>query len=78
MNGANGDFVSLKERCVGLLFSCPEDQARPDCPFAEVRRQDVLARVMWLKQRSLAELQGLYGQHVNCLTQRRTARQNPG
>jgi hypothetical protein len=63
---ADDEIMTLKLRCVDLMFDCPRQRRDANCPFAEARTQDIVERVGWLKQRSAAELHELLVHHALC------------
>jgi hypothetical protein len=61
------EAIALKLCCVDLLFDCPRQSCKSNCPFAPVRaQQDIVARVNWLKQRNIDELRNLVAHHATC------------
>lgn len=67
----NEDIVlGLMSRCVPLLFDCPRQSQKKDCPLANVRVLDVMSQVKWLKARNAKELKALLTHHAQCSKRR--------
>ncbi len=62
----DGEAMELNKQCVDLLFDCPRNRQAHACPFRQVREQDVVERVNWLKRKNLAELRQLVASHNEC------------
>lgn len=62
------DMIHLKSQCVAPLMKCPRGLPRPDCPFAPVRKMEIVQSIRWLKERSACELRLLLAHHRSCST----------
>lgn len=57
----------MKDFYIGLLFGCPLDDERENCPFAEIRKKNIRDRIEWDLERSEDEKEALIAHHKNCL-----------
>jgi hypothetical protein len=63
------EMIDLKSQCVTPLLNCPRGKSHADCPFAPIRRMEIVESIHWLKQRSAQELRVLLAHHRECSTQ---------
>jgi hypothetical protein len=64
------EVTELRTRCVSFLFECPASSAMEDCPFAEIRKREVMERVRWLRARPAKELKAMLRKHAKCMSER--------
>jgi hypothetical protein len=67
MIGADNVAVELKSRCVPLIFDCPRKVDIEGCPFGEIRKNDVVDRVKWIKAKTVQELRSILKHHSDCI-----------
>lgn len=63
------EMVSLKSKCVVPLLNCPKAKSHPDCPFAHIRKLEIVESIHWLKSRTDKQLRAILTHHRKCSTQ---------
>jgi len=63
------EMMSLKSKCVAPLLNCPKGERHADCPFAPIRKVEIVESIHWLKKRSIQELRAILDHHRRCSTQ---------
>ncbi|MCI5218835.1 MAG: hypothetical protein D3914_06510 [Candidatus Electrothrix sp. LOE2] len=53
-------------RIIQLIYSCPLNQKKRNCPFQSIRKKDFTRKIEWLKSLSLATKKSLYQYHLIC------------
>jgi len=67
MIGGDDEVMGLKNHCVPLIFDCPRNAISPRCPFAEIRKRDVVDRVNWVKAKTVQQLRSILKHHSDCI-----------
>jgi CRISPR/Cas system CSM-associated protein Csm5 (group 7 of RAMP superfamily) len=53
-------------RIIQLIYSCPLNQKKRNCPFRKIRTKDFNKKIKWLKSLSLATKKSIYQYHLIC------------
>lgn len=64
------EATELRTRCVSFLFECPAQAPTEDCPFADIRKHDIMERVRWLRAKPAKELKAMLRKHAKCMGER--------
>ena len=67
MIGSDNVAVELKSRCGPLIFDCPRNANSGSCPFAAIRKSDVVDRVKWVKAMTVQQLRAILKHHSDCI-----------
>ncbi len=65
------ELMDLRRRCIPLMFDCSLRSKPKDCPFADVRKRDVVDQVDWLKVQTAETLADMFARHERCFKKNR-------
>ncbi|MCI5166310.1 MAG: hypothetical protein D3903_09485 [Candidatus Electrothrix sp. GM3_4] len=54
------------KKIIQLIYSCPLNQKKTDCPFRKIRTKDFNKKTNWIKSLSLATKKSIYQYHLTC------------
>lgn len=61
-------------KIIQLIYSCPLDQKKTNCPLEKIRKKDFNQKTRWLKSLSSATKKSIYQYHLICYLKSRSTK----
>ncbi|MCW5203764.1 hypothetical protein VU11_06250 [Desulfobulbus sp. US2] len=60
------------QKIIQLIYSCPRNQKKTNCPLEDIRTKDFNQKIKWLKNLSLATKKSIYQYHLICYLKKKS------